>query len=111
MNTEITEKTENRVQSKIEVQAVEPKLKEPAMFKVTMHNDDFTPMEFVVAVLELFFGMERAKAISVMFEVHSVGQAVCGTYSKDVADTKVEQVTEYARRHDHPLLCSIEAVR
>jgi len=96
--------------SKIRVQEAEPKLKEPSLYKVIMHNDDFTPMEFVVAVLEHFFYMERAKAISVMFEVHTAGKAVCGEFSKDIAETKVDMVVEYARRHGHPLVCTIEAV-
>ncbi|OAI49123.1 ATP-dependent Clp protease adaptor ClpS [Gammaproteobacteria bacterium SCGC AG-212-F23] len=88
----------------------QPTLKEPGLFQVIMHNDDFTPMEFVVTVLELFFGMERVKAMSVMHEVHAHGRASCGAYSRDVAETKIDQVIEYARRHDHPLLCSVEAL-
>jgi ATP-dependent Clp protease adaptor protein ClpS len=96
--------------SVIQVEALEPKLKEPSLFRVIMHNDDFTPMEFVVTVLDIFFHMERAKGIGVMFEVHTLGKAICGVFSKDVAETKVDQVTEYARRHEYPLLCSIEAV-
>lgn len=91
------------------VQAAKPKLKEPALYRVIMHNDDFTPMEFVVAVLELFFHLERAAATKIMYEVHMTGQAVCGVYSKDVAETKAGQVTDYARRYEHPLMCSIEA--
>jgi len=96
--------------SKVRVQEAEPKIKEPTLYRVLMHNDDYTPMEFVVTVLELFFHMERAKAISVMFEVHTIGKAICGVYSKDVAETKADHVIEYARRHEYPLLCSIEAV-
>jgi ATP-dependent Clp protease adaptor protein ClpS len=91
------------------VQEAKPKLKEPPMYRVVMHNDDFTPMEFVVKVLELFFSMDTTLATTVMFEVHTKGRAACGVFSKDVAETKVEQVIEYARRHDHPLLCNIEA--
>lgn len=94
--------------SELVVQEARPKLKEPAMYKVIMHNDDFTPMEFVVAVLELFFNIERALATKIMYEIHMVGKAICGVYSKDVAETKADQVMEYARRHEHPLLCSIE---
>jgi len=96
--------------SKVRVQEAEPKLKEPIFYRVLMHNDDFTPMEFVVTVLEYFFHMERAKAISVMFEIHTAGKAECGTYSKDIAETKADLVVDYARRHEHPLVCSIEAV-
>lgn len=93
----------------LQVQDAKPQLKEPAMYRVLMHNDDFTPMEFVVAVLETFFSMDRIRATNVMYEVHTAGKAICGIFSRDVAETKVDQVMEYARRHDHPLLCSVEA--
>lgn len=92
------------------VEEARPKLKEPSMYNVVMHNDDFTPMEFVVAVLEVFFNMERSNAARVMYEVHISGKAICGIFTKDVAETKVSQVTEYARGHEHPLFCSVEAV-
>jgi ATP-dependent Clp protease adaptor protein ClpS len=90
-------------------QEAKPKVKEPSLYRVIMHNDDFTPMEFVVAVLELFFHLERKIATKIMYEVHMTGQAICGVYSKDVAETKAGQVVEYARRCEHPLMCSIEA--
>lgn len=96
--------------TKLVVQEAKPLLKEPAMYQVVMHNDDFTPMEFVVAVLELFFNMESTLATKTMYEVHISGKAICGIYTKDIAESKVDQVIEYARRHEHPLLCSIEAV-
>lgn len=96
-------------ESELEVQDSGPQVTEPTMYQVVMHNDDFTPMEFVVAVLEAFFAMDRVKATTVMLEVHTVGKAICGIFTKDVAETKIVQVVEYARRHDHPLLCSIEA--
>ncbi|HSW94457.1 MAG TPA: ATP-dependent Clp protease adapter ClpS [Gammaproteobacteria bacterium] len=86
--------------------AVEPQLKEPSLYQVIMHNDDFTPMEFVVRVLEHFFHMERVAATRTMVEVHTIGKAICGIFTKDVAETKVDQVIDYARMHDHPLLCS-----
>ncbi len=89
---------------------VTPLLKQPSMYQVTMHNDDFTPMEFVVAVLQAFFHMERTIATRIMQEVHTTGKAVCGIFSKDVAETKADQVTDYARTHEHPLLCSVEVV-
>lgn len=92
------------------IQEAAQELKEPAMYQIYMHNDDFTPMEFVVSVLEAFFNMETTMATSVMFQIHTEGKALCGTFSKDVAETKVDQVGEYARRHEHPLLCSIEAM-
>jgi ATP-dependent Clp protease adaptor protein ClpS len=91
------------------IQEAKPQVTEPSLYQVTMHNDDFTPMEFVVAVLEKFFGMDSTHATRVMYEVHTAGQATCGVYTKDVAETKVGQVIEFARRNDHPLLCCIEA--
>lgn len=94
----------------VQVQTAKPLLKEPVMFQVMMHNDDFTPMEFVVAVLEVFFNMDRAKATNVMYEVHTTGVAVCGVYSKDVAETKISQVMDYASMHEHPLRCSVEVM-
>ncbi len=86
-----------------------PQIKQPSMYQVVMHNDDFTPMEFVVAVLELFFNMDRTLATNTMYQVHMQGKANCGVYTRDVAETKVDQVVNYARRHEHPLLCSVEA--
>ncbi len=85
-------------------------LKQPVMHQIVMHNDDFTPMEFVVVVLEVFFNMERDRATRTMYEVHTSGKAICGMFTKDVAETKVDQVMDYARMHDHPLLCSIEVM-
>ncbi len=92
------------------VESQKPKLKRPPLDKVIMLNDDYTPMEFVVEVLEVFFGMDREKATSVMLAVHTQGKAVCGIYSRDVAETKAAQVNQCARDHEHPLLCEIEAV-
>jgi len=96
--------------SSLAVQTERPKLKRPPMYKVVMMNDDYTPMEFVVETLELFFGMDREKATRVMLTVHTQGKATCGVYSRDVAETKAAQVNQYARDNEHPLLCEIEAV-
>lgn len=90
------------------VQVEKPKLKRPPLYKVVMMNDDYTPMEFVVETLELFFGMDREKATRVMLTVHTQGKATCGIYSRDVAETKAAQVNQYARDNEHPLLCEIE---
>jgi ATP-dependent Clp protease adaptor protein ClpS len=84
------------------------KLKPPPMFKVMLLNDDFTPMEFVVLVLQKFFGMTRERATQVMLKVHREGIGVCGLYPRDIATTKVQQVAAYARRHQHPLQCVME---
>ncbi len=109
MNVEYAHKREIEDEELVHEESL-PKLKEPAMYQIVMYNDDFTPMEFVVAVLEEFFNMERVQATRVMYEVHTAGKAVCGVYSKDIAETKVEQVIEYARRHEHPLRCVAEVV-
>ena len=87
-----------------------PKLKKPPMYKVMLLNDDYTPMDFVVEILEKFFSMNREKATHVMLTVHVHGKAVCGIYTRDIAETKAAQVNQYAREQQHPLLCEIEAV-
>jgi ATP-dependent Clp protease adaptor protein ClpS len=84
------------------------KLKPPPLFKVILLNDDYTPMEFVVVVLQSFFSMTREQATQVMLKVHREGMGVCGVYARDIATTKVEQVISYARKHQHPLQCVME---
>jgi len=86
-----------------------PKTKRPPMFKVILVNDDYTPMEFVVHVLELFFGMNRERATRIMWHVHTRGKGICGVFTRDIAETKVTQVNEYSRQNQHPLLCVMEA--
>lgn len=86
-----------------------PQLKQPQMYQVVMMNDDYTPMEFVVEVLETFFHMNREKATQIMLTVHTEGRAVCGVFSRDIAETKASQVNEYSKLNQHPLLCQIEA--
>lgn len=78
------------------------------MFEVVLLNDDFTPMEFVVGVLQKFFGKGREQATQIMLKVHHEGRGVCGVYPRDVAASKVEQVCSYARQHQHPLQCVME---
>ncbi|MDB2384492.1 ATP-dependent Clp protease adapter ClpS [Endozoicomonas sp.] len=80
----------------------------PSMYQVLLLNDDFTPMDFVVDVLEKFFNMPTEKAAQVMLLVHTEGKAVCGIFSKDVAETKAQQVNQYSRENQHPLLCKTE---
>lgn len=89
---------------------VEQKNEEPSRYKVVMHNDDFTPMDFVVQILEKFFFMDRKQAVHVMMEVHLTGQGECGVYGRDTAETKIQQVVAYARSHEFPLACSMETV-
>ena len=85
------------------------KTKPPQMYQVVLLNDDYTPMEFVVEVLQHFFGMGREQATRIMLTVHTEGRAACGTYPRDIAETKAAQVNRYAREQQHPLLCEIEA--
>ena len=85
-----------------------PKTKKPSMYKVLLLNDDYTPMEFVVHVLELFFGKNREDATRIMLHVHRRGVGICGVYTYEVAETKVNQVVDFARRHEHPLQCTLE---
>lgn len=85
-------------------------LKEPTMYQVFLLNDDYTPMDFVVDVLKHFFYLDEDVAVAVMLQVHVKGRGVCGLFSRDVADTKVVQVNEHARKNQHPLLCSMEPV-
>ena len=90
------------------VAPAKPKLKRPPLYRVVLLNDDYTPMEFVVQVLEQFFGMNREKATQVMLAVHTKGKGVCGIYPQDIAETKASQVNESARESGHPLLCEVE---
>ncbi|SMC50281.1 ATP-dependent Clp protease adapter ClpS [Primorskyibacter flagellatus] len=85
-----------------------PKTKRPPLYKVMLLNDDYTPMEFVVHVLERFFGKTHGQAFEIMLTVHKKGLAVVGVYSHEIAETKVAQVMDFARRHQHPLQCTME---
>jgi ATP-dependent Clp protease adaptor protein ClpS len=85
-----------------------PKTKKPSMYKVLMLNDDYTPMEFVVHILERFFQKSREEATRIMMHVHRRGVGVCGVYTYEVAETKVTQVMDFARKHQHPLQCVME---
>jgi ATP-dependent Clp protease adaptor protein ClpS len=85
-----------------------PKTKKPSMYKVLMLNDDYTPMEFVVHILERFFSKNRQEATRIMLHVHRRGVGICGVYTYEVAETKVTQVMDFARQHQHPLQCTLE---
>ena len=97
-----------RKQSESVLEAERTKTKPPPLFKVLLLNDDYTPMEFVVVVLQTFFSMSREQAMRIMLKVHREGVGVCGVFPRDVAATKVELVTGYAREHQHPLACVME---
>ncbi len=94
----------------VAIRRSKPKVARPNLYQVVMLNDDFTPMEFVVEVLEVLFFMNKEKATQVMLDVHNKGKAVCGIYPHDIAETKMLQVNEYAKENEHPLKCNIEAI-
>ena len=94
--------------SDLAVEESKPKFKQPSLYRVVLINDDYTPMEFVVEVLESVFGMDRSNATRVMLEVHTKGKGLCGVYSFEIAETKVAEVTGIAQQQQHPLLCTME---
>src|SRR5689334_18775282 len=98
----------NRQREDTVLEAKKAKVKAPPMFKVLLLNDDYTPMDFVVMVLQKFFALSREKATQIMLKVHREGMGVCGVYPRDVAATKVEQVIAFSRKHEHPLQCVME---
>lgn len=93
------------------VEEAKPRLKRPPMYQVILHNDDFTPMDFVVEILKKIFFLPEEKAIQIMLQVHQSGKAICGIFTRDIAETKVALVTDSARSNDFPLLCTMEAVQ
>lgn len=94
----------------VSIKSAEPELKRPSLFQVVLMNDDFTPMEFVIYVLEYFFAMDREKATQIMLNVHTKGKGICGIYTKDIAETKAALVNSFARENQHPLLCEVEEI-
>lgn len=92
------------------VEEAKPEVAPPPLYQIVMLDDDYTPMEFVVEVLQLFFSMGREAATRIMLTVHTQGRAPCGTFTKDVAETKAAQVIRYARDNQHPLMCEVERV-
>jgi len=94
--------------SGLAIEAAKPKLAKPPLWKVVLLNDDYTPMEFVVEVLQVFFRLDKEQATRVMLHVHQKGKGVCGVFTREIAETKVAQVTQLARERNHPLLCKLE---
>lgn len=92
----------------IATQNADPEVKKPSLYRVILLNDDYTPMEFVVHILEQFFGLGREQATQVMLAVHTQGKGVCGIFTKDIAETKAALVNDYSRECQHPLLCEVE---
>ena len=103
----MAEHHDNEQESGTVVQS-KPKAKRPPLYKVLLLNDDYTPMEFVVHILERFFGMNSTQAFDIMLTVHKKGVAVVGVFSHEIAETKVAQVMDFSRRHQHPLQCTME---
>ncbi len=107
----MSERREDEIQNDgfdLAVEEARPEVKQPPLYRVVLLNDDYTPMEFVVDILESVFGMERTRATQVMLEVHTKGKGVCGVYNFEIAETKVAQVMSIAKQHQHPLLCTME---
>ena len=106
--SERRDETKHHTNHELAVEEARPRLKEPPLYRVVLLNDDFTPMEFVVEILEGIFGMQRTRATQVMLEVHTKGKGVCGVFGFEIAETKVAQVMSVAEQQQHPLLCTME---
>lgn len=104
----MSDKKDKETGGDLALQEAKSKLQRPPLYKVLLLNDDYTPMEFVVQVLETFFRMDREKATQVMLHVHTRGVGVCGLFTHEIAETKVAQVNDFSRSHQHPLLCTME---
>ena len=104
----MSEKINEYFDDELAIQEAEPTTKQPSLYKVILVNDDFTPMEFVVHILELFFSIERENATRIMLEVHTSGKGICGLFTREIAETKVSLVNDYSQESQHPLLCTME---
>ncbi len=104
----MSEKTDNQHEDGLALKEAKPKLKRPTLYMVIIVNDDYTPMDFVVHILEIFFSRDRETATRIMLEVHTRGKGVCGIYTHEIAESKVSMVNSYSRDNQHPLLCTME---
>ena len=104
----MSEKINEYFDDELAIQEAEPTTKQPSLYKVILVNDDFTPMEFVVHILELFFSIDRENATRIMIEVHASGKGICGLFTREIAETKVSLVNDYSQENQHPLLCTME---
>ena len=104
----MAKKQEHERDSGLAVEEAPPRTKTPPLYQVIMLNDDYTPMEFVVHVLEKFFSLDRTAATRVMLEVHTRGKGICGVFVHEIAETKVALVNTYSRENQHPLLCGLD---
>ena len=106
----MSEKINEYFDDELAIQEAGPTTKRPPLYKVILVNDDFTPMEFVVHILELFFSIDRENATRIMLEVHTSGKGICGLFTREIAETKVSLVNDYSQESQHPLLCTMEKV-
>ena len=104
----MSERINEYLDEELAVSEAKPVLKRPSLYKVILVNDDFTPMEFVVHILELFISIDREDATHIMLEVHTKGKGICGLFTHEIAETKVSLVNDYSRENQHPLLCTME---
>ena len=106
----MSDKADNTIDDDLAVEESRPQVKRPPLYKVILLNDDYTPMDFVVHVLEIFFSVDRDNATRVMLEIHTRGKGVCGIFTHEIAESKVSLVNDYAKENQHPLLCTMEKV-
>jgi ATP-dependent Clp protease adaptor protein ClpS len=99
---------ESQRDQELALEEARPEIKLPPMYRVILLNDDYTPMDFVIEILSVFFGMSHDRATQVMLHVHTRGKGVCGVFTFEIAETKVVQVNEFSRQNDHPLKCTME---
>lgn len=104
----MSDKADNHEDNDLATREARPRLKRPPLYKVVLMNDDYTPMEFVVHILEIFFSIDRDHATNIMLDVHTHGKGVCGIFTHEIAETKVSLVNDYSRENQHPLLCTLE---
>ena len=106
----MSDKADNTIDDDLVVEESRPQVKRPPLYKVILLNDDYTPMDFVVHVLEIFFSVDRDNATRVMLEIHTRGKGVCGIFTHEIAESKVSLVNDYSKENQHPLLCTMEKV-
>lgn len=104
----MSDKPDDTFDDDLAVEEAKPRLKQPPLYKVILLNDDYTPMDFVVHILEVFFSVDRENATRIMLEIHTHGKGVCGMFTHEIAETKVSLVNDYSRENQHPLLCIME---
>ena len=106
----MSDKADNTIDDDLAVEESRPQVKRPPLYKVILLNDDYTPMDFVVHVLEIFFSVDRDNATRVMLEIHTRGKGLCGIFTHEIAESKVSLVNDYSKENQHPLLCTMEKV-